>query len=129
MSKEMILKGSYCHEGVKGDKKAVYEVKFDSDLDALSHIQTVFTQAEIVEHFWYGYHINGVNKVAKTLKTAGAGYDRAEEILEKDFEGLVTFERDVEKVKAISAEDKEVLALFKGMSKAQVAEVIAKLQG
>ena len=122
----MILKGSYCHEGTKGDKKAVYEVRFDSEQDALDHIQTGFTQAEIVENFWYGYHINSVNKVAKTLKTSAEGYDKAESILNKDFPELVTFERDVEKARTMTAEEKEIAKLTKGMSIAQVKEMLAK---
>lgn len=122
----MILKGSYCHEGKKGDKKAAYEVKFDTEQEALSHIESVFTQAEIIENFWYGYHITGVNKVAKTLKTASEGYDKAEDILNKDFPGLVTFERDVEKTRTLTAEEKEIARLTKGMSVAQVKEMLSK---
>lgn len=122
----MTLKGSYCHEGTKGDKKAIYEVKFDSEQDALSHIESGFTVAEIVAYFWYGYHILGVNKIAKIMKTANEGYDKAEAILNKDFPELVTFERDVEKARTMTAEEKEIARLTKGMSVAQVKEMLSK---
>lgn len=115
------LKGSYCYEGVKGSQKVVYSVKFDDASKALEHLKTKFDEEQIVRDFWYGYHINKVNKVAKDEKTAQKAYDKAEEILDGDFPDM-TFERGIDKVKSITTQQKELLVMFKGLSKVQIAE-------
>jgi len=124
------LKGSYCFEGVKGSQKAVYEVKFKDADAALTHIMTKFDIGRIVKNFWYGYHINEVNKVAKDEKTAQEAYDKAEEILDGDFPDLMSFERGIDKAKTISVEEKELLKLVrgKGLSQAQFTEMLKELQ-
>lgn len=121
----MELKGSYCYEGVKGDKKAVYTIRFKTEAEAKAHILSKFTDTQVIENFWYGYHINEVNKVAKMEGTASDGYDKAELLLMESFP-QVTFVRNIEKVKALSAELQEIdkLVKGKGMSLAQVKELL-----
>ena len=125
----MKLKGSYCHEGTKGTRKAVYSVEFKTAEEAFEHIQSKFAVEDVVTHFWYGYHINAVNKVAKAEKEARDGYDKAEEILDGDFPNS-KFERDVEKTIGISPEEKTLLTLIKGkgLSQAQVKELLEGLK-
>lgn len=115
------LKGSYSFGGVKDEKKAVYTVKFNSEKEALEHILKTFDEKVIVEHFWYGFHINDVNKGAKAEETESGAYSLAEVTLTDKFPSAV-FVRGIEKNKTISAEDKAILAMFKGMSKVQIAE-------
>jgi len=123
------LKGSYCYEGVKGSQKAVYEVKFKDADTALTHIMTKFDTEQVVKDFWYGYHINRVNKVAKDEKTPQEAYDKAEEILDGDFPDM-TFERGVDKAKTISVEEKALLKLIrgKGLSQAQFTAMLKEMQ-
>lgn len=117
----MELKGSYSFGGVKDSKKATYSVRFNSWEEIMALIEKKFTIATIVEHFWYGYHINDVNKVAKTEKNEIDAYNLAEITLTEKFPSA-TFVRGVEKNKVISTEDKALLTMFKGMSKVQIAE-------
>ncbi len=90
----LILKGSFCYEGTKGKTKALYSVQFNNAQEALTHISRKFDTLDIVDRFWYGYHILNVNKVARKEETAILGYDKAEEILDGDFPDM-KFDRDV----------------------------------
>ena len=124
----MELKGSFCYEGVKGDRKVVYSVRFPSYEAAFNYIKQEFTAERIVNNFWYGFHITDVNKEAKGAigkRTAQEAYDTAEEIMNKYFPDVV-FERNVQKAQTVSPEMKIIteLAKSKGLSMTQVAEMV-----
>ncbi|MBT9169255.1 MAG: hypothetical protein DDT19_02609 [Syntrophomonadaceae bacterium] len=128
----MELKGSYSFNGTKDERKSVYGVRFKSVEEAFEHILKVFTKEEIVRHLWYGFHINGVNKIAKPepgqKMSEAEAYDTAEMALTEKFPSA-TFVRGVVKKKDISQEDREILAMTKGMGKERVIELIKRLKG
>ncbi len=127
------LKGSFCFEGTEGTTKTVYSVRFKDADTALNHIMTKFGLEDVVKHFWYGYHINGVNKTAKgkpsDKRTEAEAYDKAEEILDGDFPDMV-FERGVDKTITISPETKQLQKLIqgKGLSLAQFTAMLEEAQ-
>lgn len=124
----MELTGSFCYEGRKGDKKATYKVRFKDVVEAKAHILATVGDEELVKHFWYGYHINGLNKLAGKEGNAENAYAQAELILSEDFP-TATFVRGVEKVRVIDPKLKELEKLMKGkgLSIAQVEEMIDAL--